>query len=128
LTGSNRWQLDSKIEKVHSLSSGRGTLTNKRVAKPNLQGVSLSTLFDPFLYASSAEECRSRSTGIDTGMSGVFQQEPEQDQERIFLIRTRAGAGVIFSRVFEKFEYNIFAVYINCTTGVKQEQESINFT
>jgi len=31
---------------------------------------------------------------------GVFQQESEQDQEWIFLIRTGAGAGVIFSRVF----------------------------
>jgi len=27
-TGSNRWQLDSKTEKVTSLSSGRGTLIN----------------------------------------------------------------------------------------------------
>jgi len=27
-TGSNRWQLDSKTEKVTSLSPGRGTLTN----------------------------------------------------------------------------------------------------
>jgi len=32
----NRWQLDSKIEKVTSLSPGRGTLTNKwRVPKPS---------------------------------------------------------------------------------------------
>jgi len=29
LAGSNKWQLDSKIEKVTSLSLGRGTLTNK---------------------------------------------------------------------------------------------------
>jgi len=29
LDGSNRWQLDSKTEKVPSLSPGRGTLTNK---------------------------------------------------------------------------------------------------
>jgi len=28
-TDSNRWQLDSKTEKVTSLSPGRGTLTNK---------------------------------------------------------------------------------------------------
>jgi len=28
-TGSNRWQLDSKTEKVTSLSPGRDTLTNK---------------------------------------------------------------------------------------------------
>jgi len=28
-TGSNRWQLDSKTEKVSSLSSDRGTLTSK---------------------------------------------------------------------------------------------------
>jgi len=33
-TGSNRWQLDSKSEKVTSLSPGRGTLTNKWVLKP----------------------------------------------------------------------------------------------
>jgi len=29
LTSSNKWQLDSKTEKVTSLSPGRGTLTNK---------------------------------------------------------------------------------------------------
>jgi len=29
LTGSSRWQLDSKSEKVTSLSPDRGTLTNK---------------------------------------------------------------------------------------------------
>jgi len=29
-TGSNRWQLDSKNEKVTSLSPGRGNLVNKR--------------------------------------------------------------------------------------------------
>jgi len=29
LTGSNRWQLDLKNEKVTSLSLGRGTLINK---------------------------------------------------------------------------------------------------
>jgi len=29
LTGSNTWQLDSKIEKVTSLTPGRGILTNK---------------------------------------------------------------------------------------------------
>jgi len=37
LAGSNRWQLDSKIEKVSSLSHGRGTLTNtvkKYLPKP----------------------------------------------------------------------------------------------
>jgi len=56
----------------------------------------------------------------------VFQQEPEQDQEWILLIRTGARAGVIFSRVFLRF-ICIFEVYINCYTGVKQEQESINF-
>jgi len=28
-TGSNRWQLDSKTEKVTLLSPGRGTFTNK---------------------------------------------------------------------------------------------------
>jgi len=28
-TGSNRWQLDLKAEKVISLSPGQGTLTNK---------------------------------------------------------------------------------------------------
>jgi len=28
-TGSNRWQLNSKIEKITSLSLGRGALTNK---------------------------------------------------------------------------------------------------
>jgi len=33
-TGSNRWQLDFKTEKVTSLSPGRGTLTNKLVPKP----------------------------------------------------------------------------------------------
>jgi len=33
-TGSNRWQLDSKTEKVISLSAGQGTLTNKWVPKP----------------------------------------------------------------------------------------------
>jgi len=37
-----------------------------------------------------------------------------------------AGAGVIFIRVFLTFRRtSIFAVYINCFTGVKQEQESI---
>jgi len=56
----------------------------------------------------------------------VFQQEPEQYQERIFLIRIGAGAGVIFCRVFLRF-ICIFAVYINYYTGVKQEQESIIF-
>jgi len=34
LTGSNRWQLDSKTEKIPLLSPGRGTLTNKWVPKP----------------------------------------------------------------------------------------------
>jgi len=34
----NRWQLDSKTEKVLSLSPGRGTLTNKRVPKPKHTG------------------------------------------------------------------------------------------
>jgi len=34
--GSNRWQLDSKTEKVPSLSPDRGTLTNKRVPKPSV--------------------------------------------------------------------------------------------
>jgi len=62
---------------------------------------------------------RIRSTGV-----GVFQQELEQ--ERIFLFGTGSGAGVIFSRMFLTFRC-IFAVYINCYTGVKQEQESINF-
>jgi len=43
------------------------------------------------------------------------------------LIGTGSGAGVIIlSRVFLTFRY-IFAVYINCYTRVKQEQESINF-
>jgi len=44
------------------------------------------------------------------------------------MIRTGVGAGteVIFSRVFLIFRC-IFAVYINCYTGVKQEQEFINF-
>jgi len=32
-TGSNRWQLDSKTEKVPSLSPGRDILTNKLVPK-----------------------------------------------------------------------------------------------
>jgi len=35
-TDSDKWQLDSKTEKVTSLSPGRGTLTNKRVSKPIL--------------------------------------------------------------------------------------------
>jgi len=56
----------------------------------------------------------------------IFQQEPEQDQEWIFLIGTGAEAGVIFSKVFLTFRC-IFAVYINCYAGIKQEQESINF-
>jgi len=55
-----------------------------------------------------------------------FQQDPEQDQEWIFLIGTGTGAGVILSRVFLTLRC-IFAVYINCYTGAKQEQESINF-
>jgi len=37
-----------------------------------------------------------------------------------------AGARVIFSRVYLTFRC-IFAIYINCYTGVKQDQESINF-
>jgi len=36
LDGSNRWLVDSKIETVTSLSSGRGTLTNKGVSKPTV--------------------------------------------------------------------------------------------
>jgi len=57
---------------------------------------------------------------------GVFQQEPEHDHEWIFFIRTGpgAGSGLTFSRGFQRFEC-IFAVYIICYTGVKQEQESI---
>jgi len=62
---------------------------------------------------------------------GVFQQKPEQDQEWIFFIGigagAGAGAGVIFSRVFLTFRCT-FTIFINCYTGVKQEQESINFS
>jgi len=57
---------------------------------------------------------------------GVFQQEPEQDQEWIFSIETEPGAGVIFNHsVFE-----IYIDYLHSTqfvTEVKQEQESIIF-
>jgi len=62
----------------------------------------------------------------------VFQQELKQDQESVFLIGAGAGAGagvgagMILSRIFLTFRC-LFAVYINCYTGVKQEQESINF-
>jgi len=35
ISSHSRWQLDSKTEKVTSLSSGWGTLTNKWVRKPN---------------------------------------------------------------------------------------------
>jgi len=50
------------------------------------------------------------------------------DKEWIILIRpgARAGSELIFSRVFLTCRY-VVAVYINCFTGVKQEQESINF-
>jgi len=48
----------------------------------------------------------------------IFQQGQEQDQEWIFLIGTGVRAGVILSRVFLTFRC-IFAVYINCYTGVK---------
>jgi len=70
--------------------------------------------------------CRSGVQESTPAGVSVFQQDSEQ--EWIFLIRTgaRAGSGVIFSRVFFRFRC-IFAVYINCYTGVKQEQESINF-
>jgi len=57
---------------------------------------------------------------------GVFQQEPEQDQEWIFFYGTGAGAGVIF--IHSIFE--ICIDYLHSTqfvTGVKQEQESIIF-
>jgi len=65
--------------------------------------------------------CRSRSTGVDSGKSWRFSTGQEQDQEWIFLIGTgaRAGAGVIFGRVFLTFSC-IFAVFINGYTGVKQ--------
>jgi len=57
---------------------------------------------------------------------GVFQQEPEQDQEWIFSIGTGAGAEVIFNIVF----FKICIDYLHSTqfvTGVRQEQESIIF-
>jgi len=62
---------------------------------------------------------------IPEGVS-IFQQKPEQDQEWIFLIGPGAGAVVISSRVFLTFSC-IFALYINCFTGVKQDQELIKF-
>jgi len=70
--------------------------------------------------------CRIRSTGVDSGRVGVFQQDPEQDQEWIFSIITGSGAGVISNHsVFE-----ICIDYLHSTqfvTGVAQEQESISF-
>jgi len=38
-TGS-RWQLDSKTEKVTSLSLGRGTLTNTKISGPQFETTS----------------------------------------------------------------------------------------
>jgi len=55
---------------------------------------------------------------------GIFEQEPEQDQEWIFSIGT--GAGVIFNHS----AFDICIDYLQSTqfvTGVKQEQESIIF-
>jgi len=41
-TGSNRWQLDSKTEKVTTLSPGRDILTNKRIPVPKLRYIELN--------------------------------------------------------------------------------------
>jgi len=82
-----------------------------------------------------SEVCRFRVQESTPEGVSVFQWEPEQDQESVFLIGTGSGAeaGVILSRVFLTFRC-IFAVYINCYTGVKfclirdqshTEQESI---
>jgi len=75
------------------------------------------------LWCAGARVQESTPAGV-----GVFQQEPEQDQEWIFSIGIGAGvgAGVIFNHsVFE-----ICIDYLHSTqfvTGVKQEQESIIF-
>jgi len=58
-----------------------------------------------------------RNTGVNSERSQRFQQA---GPELVFLIGT--GAGMILSRVFLTFRC-IFAVYINCYTGVKQKQE-----
>jgi len=47
-----------------------------------------------YLWCAGARVQKSTPEGVS-----VFQQEPVQDQEWIFLIRPRAGAGVIFNRV-----------------------------
>jgi len=72
------------------------------------------------------EVCKSRSTGIDSGRSQHFSTGAGIGPGVGFLIGTLAGAGVILSRVFLTFRC-IFAVYINYYTGLKQEQESMNF-
>jgi len=74
-------------------------------------------------FAVSYQRCAGSGVQESTP-EGVGVLEPEQ--EWIFFIRTGVGSGVIFSRVFLTFKC-IFAVYINCYTGVKQEQESVNF-
>jgi len=55
----------------------------------------MKTLKDQRCVGSGVQE--STPAGV-----GIFQQEPEQDQEWTFLIRIGAGAGlgVIFGRVF----------------------------
>jgi len=86
----------------------------------------LFSLFDfQVEFASRLEVCRSGVQESTPAGYGVFQQEPEQDQEWIVSIGTGAGAGVIFNSVFE-----ICIDYLHSTqfvTGVKQEQKSIIF-
>jgi len=64
------------------------------------------------------------------GGVGIFQQEPEQDQQWIFSIGTGAGAGAGAEVIFNHSVFEICIDYLHSTqfaTGVKQEQESIIF-
>jgi len=72
------------------------------------------------------EVCRIRSTGFNSGRSQRFSTGSEQDQESVFLLGSGFGEEQKKYSVFLIFRC-IFKVYINCCTGVKQEQESINF-
>jgi len=65
---------------------------------------------------------------IESAGVGVFQHEPEQDQEWIFSIGTGigVGAGVIFNHSVFEICIDYFH-FMQFGTGVKQEQESIIF-
>jgi len=54
-TGNNRWQLNSKTEKVPSLSPGRGTLTNKWLLKIYLSSPGKPLHSYPYLLMDSSK-------------------------------------------------------------------------